>query len=316
VTTLRPVLLPEDLEPLWEIALACEAAVIDEPTTTHEEVRSQLESPDGDLVDGTRVAVDDAGGLSGFLAVEVDAAARQVLVDAYARPGAGSEVLDLLLAHGVAYARRRAGTQDDATGWVAGGGAFPSDKVYIEALTNAGFRPVRRFHRMKVEVDPASPPEVPALPEGVRVTVVGEDEALQRAVHEVLEVAFEGHWRHTRHTWEDWIGYTSNRGYDPTQWWLATVDGEPAGAVVSNETLADVGGGYVSMLGVLEPYRGRGLGRGLLLTAFAEAARRGRTSVRLGVDTENGTGAPALYASVGMTPAEVIDAYELPLDVC
>jgi len=31
------------------------------------------------------------------------------------------------------------------------------------------------------------------------------------------------------------------------------------------------------------------------------------------VDTENATGAPALYASVGMTPVETIDVFELPL---
>ena len=79
-------------------------------------------------------------------------------------------------------------------------------------------------------------------------------------------------------------------------------------------SFAEVGSSYVSMLGVLPQFRGRGLGRALLLTAFAEAARRGRTSVRLGVDTENGTGAPALYAGVGMTPVETIEAYEQPLD--
>jgi ribosomal protein S18 acetylase RimI-like enzyme len=166
---------------------------------------------------------------------------------------------------------------------------------------------------MRVRVDPATPVAVPTLPAGVAISVVGEDEERQRIVHSLLDEAFAEHWRHTNHPWEDWISHIRNRGYDPSQWWLATVDGAPAGALVGNETLADVGAGYVSILGVLKAYRGLGLGRALLLTAFAEAARRGRTSVRLGVDTENGTGAPALYASVGMTPAETVDAYELPL---
>jgi ribosomal protein S18 acetylase RimI-like enzyme len=143
--------------------------------------------------------------------------------------------------------------------------------------------------------------------------VVGDDEATQRVVHELLEEAFQGHWRHTRRAWEPLIAFVRNRGFDPSQWWLATVDGRPAGALVGNDTLVDIGAGYVGMLGVLEAHRGQGLGRALLLTAFAEAARRGRTQARLTVDTENGTGAPALYASVGMTPAEVVDAYELPL---
>jgi len=310
VTTLRPVRLPDDLETLWEVAVACEGEVLDETVTTREEIRSQLEGPDAD-VNGIRVAVDATGDVTGFVSVEVDREGREVIVDAYARPGAGSAVLDALIGHGVAYARQHAASQADRSGWVALAGALSADSAYADALTHWGFAPVRRFHRMRVELDPSVPVDVPSR--GAQIALVGDDEAAQRLVHEVLEEAFEEHWRYVRHPWEDWIAYTRNRGFDPTQWWLATVDGEPAGAVVANETLADLDAAYVSMLGVLKPYRGRGIGRGLLLTSFAEAARRGRTSVRLGVDTENGTGAPALYTSVGMTPAEVIDSYELPL---
>jgi ribosomal protein S18 acetylase RimI-like enzyme len=314
VTTLRPVRLPDDLEPLWQVAVACDLAVMPESSTTHEEIRGLLEGPTVDPVAGVRVAEGEDGRIDGFISTDLDVEGREVLVDAYARPGSGPEVLDALIAHGVAYARAEVAALEDPSGWVCAGGAFVQDEVYIGALTRAGLRPVRRFHRMHVDLAAAPSGASATLPVGTEIAVVGEDEAAQRVVHEVLEEAFVGHWRHVRRSFEDWISFVRNRGYDPSQWWLATVDGTPAGASVGSEILAEIDCSYVNMLGVLPDYRGRGIARALLLTAFEEARSRGRKAVRLGVDTENGTGAPALYASVGMAPVETIDAYELPLD--
>src|SRR4051794_9749245 len=297
---------------LWQVAVECELDVIPEATTTHEEVRSTLTGPGVDLESGVRVAVDDDGHIEGYVVTEVDPEGREILVDAYSRPGVDPSVVDVLLTHGLAYARAEVAKLADPKGWVCISGAFVGDDVYVAALSRAGFTPVRRFHRMRVDLTQTVRQEVPALPSGTVISVVSEDD--QPVIHEVLEEAFVGHWRHVRRQWEDWSSFFHNRGYDPSQWWLVTVDGEPAAALVGNEAFAEVGTSYVSMLGVLPQYRGRGLGRALLLTAFAEAERRGRTSVRLGVDTENGTGAPALYASVGMAPVETIEAYEQPLD--
>jgi ribosomal protein S18 acetylase RimI-like enzyme len=313
VTTLRPVRLPEDLEPLWQIAVACDLAVMPESSTTHEEIRGLLEGPTVDPVAGVRVAESEDGRIDGFISTDLDVEGREVLLDAYARPGAAPDVLDALIAHGVAYARAEVATVEDPAGWVCAGGAFVQDEVYIGALSRAGLRPVRRFHRMHVDLAAAPTGVSPALPPGSEIVVVGADEAAQRVVHEVLEEAFVGHWRHVHRSFEDWIGFVRNRGYDPSQWWMATVQGTPAGASVGSEILAEIDCSYVSMLGVLPDYRGQGIARSLLLTAFEDARVRGRKAVRLGVDTENGTGAPALYASVGMTPVETIEAYELSL---
>jgi len=304
--------LAEDLEELWQVAVECEQDVIPEVTTTHEEIRSALSGPGVDLENGVRVALDDRGTIEGYLATEVDPEGREILLDAYSRPGAQASAIDVLLAHGLAYARDEVAKLPDPKGWICGAGAFVEDAMYTSALRRAGFTPVRRFHRMRIDFDKTARQDVPPLPDGTSISVASEDD--QRIVHEVLEDAFVEHWRHVRRPFDDWSAFFRNRGYDASQWWLATVDGAPAAALVGNETLAEVGSSYVGMLGVLPQFRGRGLGRALLLTAFEEAARRGRTSVRLGVDTENGTGAPALYAGVGMSPVETIEAYELPLD--
>ncbi len=312
VTTLRPVNVADDLEDLWQVAVECELDVIPEVATSHEDIRSALTGPGVDLEAGVRVATDDTGYIEGYVTTEVDPEGREVSVDAYSRPGVDASVVDVLLTHGIAYARAEVAKLDDPKGWLCTAGAFVEDHAYIAALTKAGFTPIRRFHRMRIDFTQVERQDVPTLPEGTTISVVGEDD--QRIIHEVLEEAFIGHWRHVLRPWDDWIAYFRNHGYDPSQWWLVTVDGEPAAAMVGNEGFAELGSSYVSMLGVLPSYRGRGLGRALLLTAFEEAARRGRTSVRLGVDTENGTGAPALYASVGMSPVETIEIYEQPLD--
>jgi ribosomal protein S18 acetylase RimI-like enzyme len=59
--------------------------------------------------------------------------------------------------------------------------------------------------------------------------------------------------------------------------------------------------GYVRILGVQKAWRGRGLARALLLSAFSDYRQRGCLGVQLGVDTGNTTGATRLYESVGMT---------------
>jgi ribosomal protein S18 acetylase RimI-like enzyme len=61
-------------------------------------------------------------------------------------------------------------------------------------------------------------------------------------------------------------------------------------------------GGCVDTLGTLREFRGRGLGRALMLTSFAEFHRRGVRKVILGVDVDNSTGAVELYQSLGMKP--------------
>jgi mycothiol synthase len=58
--------------------------------------------------------------------------------------------------------------------------------------------------------------------------------------------------------------------------------------------------GWVDVLGVLAPWRGRGIAGALLRRSFATFAGRGLRQVLLSVDAENPTGATRLYERVGM----------------
>jgi ribosomal protein S18 acetylase RimI-like enzyme len=79
--------------------------------------------------------------------------------------------------------------------------------------------------------------------------------------------------------------------------WVAEEGGEMVGELV---LLVQPEAGWVEVLGVRPSWRGRGIGRALLRTGFAELGRRGLSRVLLGVDAGNETGALRLYESEGM----------------
>jgi ribosomal protein S18 acetylase RimI-like enzyme len=60
--------------------------------------------------------------------------------------------------------------------------------------------------------------------------------------------------------------------------------------------------GRVAEIGVVDAYRGRGLGFALLTHSFHELRRRGAAEIVLDVDSENVTSAIRLYTKAGMTP--------------
>jgi ribosomal protein S18 acetylase RimI-like enzyme len=68
--------------------------------------------------------------------------------------------------------------------------------------------------------------------------------------------------------------------------------------------------GWVGSLGVLRPWRKRGIGLALLRHSFNEFYRRGKRKVGLGVDANNLTGALRLYENAGMRVYRAFDKYE------
>lgn len=158
-----------------------------------------------------------------------------------------------------------------------------------------GFHYVRTF--LHLEVDLAGAPATTLWPSGIAVRRFRRhrDEA---AVHGADEEAFRDHWRPESMDLDEWLAFRFERpDLDLGLWWVAWDGEEVAGCLLALETPL---GGYIDSLSVRRPWRGRGLGRALLLEAFAELRRRGRPRAYLGVDSENPTGAMGLYRSVGM----------------
>ncbi len=169
------------------------------------------------------------------------------------------------------------------------------DNAARELFHGRGYREVRRFYGMAIEL-PEAPP-APVLPDGLTLEVFRTGDT--RAFHGALGEAFEDHWEHHATPFEQWWEEKQRApGFDPTLWFVVR-DGEEIAATVRNDPDRE-GGGYVGALGVRRRWRGRGLGRALLLHTFGEFHRRGVSRVTLGVDADSPTGATRLYESVGM----------------
>lgn len=184
-------------------------------------------------------------------------------------------------------------------GWSVGG-----DRAADELFGDRGYREVRRFWDMAIELD-----DEIAEPDIAIDTFREEDAA---AFHAALEEAFAEHWEHRPESFDEWWSRQRQRqGHDPSAWFLVR-DGKEIAAVELNIPELH-GGGYVAALGVRPPWRGRGYGRALLLHSFREFRRRGIARASLGVDAANATGATRLYERVGMYVEQENVIWEKPV---
>lgn len=237
-----------------------------------------------------------------------------VFADLAVVPGAGERPrLERAVQHAVDAARRHAAANDDRS-WTLRTSAWTTDPVLAQVIEAHGLAPSRRFYRMRIASDSTDiPATAPSLPEGVEL-VVRDDEETRRAMWSVDNDAFLDHYNFAPSTYDDWWGEFSAGGTrDPDGWWLLTVDGDPAAICILDESRAEQNDGYVSILGVRRPYRGRGLATLLLQRAFVRERDRGRAGIQLAVDAENTAGAVGLYERVGMRPTNVLQGYSLPL---
>ena len=71
--------------------------------------------------------------------------------------------------------------------------------------------------------------------------------------------------------------------------------------------------GWIGTIGVRRSWRKKGLGLALLKYSFGEFYKRGTTTIGLGVDASNPTGATRLYQRAGMCAASEFVTYEKEL---
>jgi ribosomal protein S18 acetylase RimI-like enzyme len=300
-TTIRDV-SADDAGAVLDLVVLCDIAELGEPDYA-------LDDIEADLARTTHrgwVAVDPDGALQGYAWVELRANHTSITADVMVRPGGDRGLLQPLLDRVLDSAREIDPTLTTHLWGLA------TDRAKARLFEAAGASVVRHFWRMKIELPDSPAPVVPPLPDGVVIRVADGGEADLRAVHSVIDTAFLEHFAHQASAYEDWATtHTVGSSNDYTLWWIATVDGELAAAQIANGTPVE-SGGYIADLGTLPAYRGRGLGRALLLTAFAEFHRRGLRTVSLGVDSSNATGAAGLYESVGMTVRNDFATYEFP----
>ncbi|MFJ4199671.1 GNAT family N-acetyltransferase [Streptomyces sviceus] len=171
-----------------------------------------------------------------------------------------------------------------------------------------GWSVVRRYHVLERALRSGAdlPPEPPA---GVRVRACA-DEADRRQVHALHQAAFSEHFDFQPRPYEQWLADIHADRLDWSLVWLVSAEGlGDVGFLIARDDREAMG--WIRSLGVVREARGRGLGGLLLRQAFAAFAARGRDTAGLGVDTENATGAPALYARNGMSVHYAVDTWEI-----
>jgi GNAT superfamily N-acetyltransferase len=178
------------------------------------------------------------------------------------------------------------------------------DEYMRDLLLSHAFVYVRSAYTMWKVL--AGEPDVPAPPDGVSISPYTDED--ERTLHELHEAAFAEHWGFRPMSLELWNDFLHGEGWDPSLVFLARTDQAAVGYVVGFLEEMSV---LIGILGVLKDYRGRGIAKALLHRSFAECWRRGKKNVRLGVDTQNITGAVGLYEAVGMSVHRRYDTFDL-----
>lgn len=161
-------------------------------------------------------------------------------------------------------------------------------------LTALGYAPARATYTMAIDM--TAPPPDPVWPDGlsVRNVVPGQDDEI---AYEAYEEAFADTFQRPRGSLEDFRSKLRRPYFDPRHWFLVMDGDQVAGTLFSD---AIDGNGWVEIVGVRRPWRGRGVALAMLLHAFGVFYERGVTHVGLSVDAHSPTGAPRVYQRAGM----------------
>ncbi len=187
-----------------------------------------------------------------------------------------------------------------------------------EALNRHGFAAARRFsrlHRDLVDIPAPEPHEDGLfLLDGTDIAPRGFSEELRLAHN----IAFSDHWGPMTKDPQEWQAYLARRTFD-RDLTLVLMDGEGAGSRIAayalNTRYVDTATGvrvesaHTDYIGVLPPYRGRGLVGILLRELWRRARSAGLSTASLGADNENLHNAGTIYRRLGYREVETATAY-------
>jgi mycothiol synthase len=288
-----------------DLAIAVDRAEYGAPDFTEEDVLSDWDAPRFDPARDAWVAGGPGGRLSGYASVWERDPGRELTSTILVHPeDSATGVGERLLAATEARAAERLREAGAASARLAT--VVPSVNAARRALVRAaGYRHTRTYVRMDIDLTgrEVRSPEIPGIE--IRPFRLGEDD---RALHEAMEESFADHFRFQRRPHEEWMALrTKDPRFKPDLWFVAWDGDEPAGGVLGYD-LGDIC--WIRELGVRPARRRRGLGRALLLRAFAAFQSRGRNKICLGVDRDNAYDATRLYERAGMVVGQEHEFWE------
>jgi GNAT superfamily N-acetyltransferase len=152
---------------------------------------------------------------------------------------------------------------------------------------------VARHTSWILRMDHLSEPAAPTVPQGIEIRPIRQDD--ESATMDMFETAFSEFADRLPTSEATWRAMTVRReGFAPEDL-IVAVDGTQ---VVGGALLLDSEEIWVDKLAVAATHRHRGIGRGLLQTAFRRSFDRGYGHTSLSTDSR--TGALSLYERIGM----------------
>ena len=183
------------------------------------------------------------------------------------------------------------------------------DMAARQLYAEIGLREVRQGWTMERSL--SEPIPAPATVEGVNVRTYRQPDDNVAAL-EAYNNSFIDHFEFHLMPQQVWDYIVTTPDTRPDLSWLAEVEDVPgtfAGfciCEVKSEENERSGRseGWIALLGTVRGWRGKGLGRALLLHGLHSLKEAGIETALLGVDSESPTGANRLYESVGFTVRE------------
>ncbi len=175
---------------------------------------------------------------------------------------------------------------------------IPQDNTVAKSvLSKLGFRLVRRFLELRLNITKVRGQDIDQTAPWCRHLRRGEEDKLTQ----IQNRSFAGTWGYNPNTVEEIIYRTNLSNCSPEDVLLACDGDKPIGYCwmrITHETAAGERKGQIFMLGVDPDYRGKGIGKRVLLAGLSYLKSKGLRIAELTVDSEN-KAACSLYQSVG-----------------
>ena len=175
---------------------------------------------------------------------------------------------------------------------------IPQDNIIAKSvLSKLGFRFVRRFLELRLDISKVRWQESDQSAVKYCSLRRGEEDKLAQLQNR----SFAGMWGYNPNTVEEIIYSTNLSGCSPEDIVLACEEDKLIGYCwtrIACKAVTDERKGQIFMLGVDPDYRGRGVGKGVLLAGLSYCQSKGLQVAELTVDSRN-KAAYSLYQSVG-----------------
>jgi len=289
---LRLIIEAQKLEP---------EGVFDSPEVLSENLYRPNYSPERDLF-----IVETTDGIVGYVDIVPERLIGRVVLDCYVRPDHRRRGLARKLLGYATHRARELGVE------LAHVNIAQGNVAAVSVLSRLGFNFVRRFLQLKLEMARIDGLDVDQAALPYRHFQRGEEDKLTR----IQNCSFAGTWGFNPNSVEE-ISYYANLSRCSPEDVMLACDGDKVIGYCWTRTIykagVNEGKGQIFMLGVDPDYRGRGVGKAMLLAGLLYLKEEGFQVAELTVDSEN-QAACTLYRSVGF---EVLDStlwYEKKID--